>query len=153
MSKTTQQPTPSDEPQDRLRHARERSEKGIEHVASLAGMDLPAYRDLETFSDEIAINVSLHDLRSICDALAITPQSLFQMGEADDTEARVSPEEFVKKLREKLQQKRIPLSLFEDEVGFQISECFDNPNAVMAWNVDCLRAVCAEIGVDWLTVL
>jgi hypothetical protein len=39
---------------------------------------------------------------------------------------------------------------FEERVGFEIEPSLKDATKVLDWNVDCLRFVCAEIGVDWL---
>ncbi len=152
MPEKSEQSTATDSPEARLRLARERSGKTAEQVASLAGMNLPAYYDLESCSDEVTMAISLRELKRVCDVLLTTPRSLFDGGPQRE-ESRVSPDMLVEKIRQHLQHTRMSLPEIENKIGFEIAQCLERTEAIEDWNVDCLRAVCEEVGADWLAAL
>jgi hypothetical protein len=48
---------------------------------------------------------------------------------------------------------KIDIRVFEDRVGFEIAPVLVDSAEIMNWNIDGLRSVCAEIGIDWRRVL
>lgn len=142
----------STSPHERLRSARERSGKTPQEVASLSGETVMNLYDLESYEDEIPTTISLGELDKLCKVLGISVRSLFE----DDTQnqqQKLSSSDLVNRILQYLHEARVTLDAFEDKVGYTIRECFVTPEKVLEWNVDCLRYVCSEIGVDWLTAL
>jgi len=131
--------------------AREQSGKSPEEMGSLVGVGAPTYYDLESYDDEIETNTSIGTLRDICAVLKIPIQSLF--GDNVNPSDLVSPEDLINKIRDHLQQTKTSFEAFEDRVGYTIQSTLENPSEVRSWNVECLRAVCGEIGVSWIRAL
>jgi transcriptional regulator with XRE-family HTH domain len=141
-----------DSPEARLRLVRERSGKSPEEVASLAGMNGPSYYDLENCEDELTMTISLRELKRLCDVLQIPASNLFS--DRPQTKAeRISPKELAARIKQYIQFHALNISEFENKIGFEIEECIRRSDSVLDWNVDCLRAVCGELGLDWYTAL
>jgi transcriptional regulator with XRE-family HTH domain len=138
-------------PSEILKRAREQSGKVPEEVARLAGIGKNKYYDLEAYDDEIETNTSIKELRDICVVLNITIHSLFFA--AIDPSEQISPEQLIDRLKNHLQQTKTSIEGFEDGVEWSIRSTLDNPSEVWSWDTDCLRAVCGEIGVNWIHAL
>jgi hypothetical protein len=52
-----------------------------------------------------------------------------------------------------LSQHHMSQAVFEDKAGWNLDGFITNPNAAWDWNVDCLRDLCGQLGVDWLAAL
>lgn len=144
--------TEIDPPELRLRYARERSGRTAQQVASLAGVDLASYCDMELCSDEVVTAVSLRVLKRVCDVIGITTRSLFGDGNHDPNQL-ISSLELLEVVRQNLRTKKVSRAQFEDDIGFEIREWLDNCESIGDWNIECLRAVCEQVGVDWLAAL
>lgn len=118
----------------------------------MAGIERPSYYDLETYEGELTMNISLRALKKLCDVLHIPVRNLF-VGEAASMVERVSPEQLTERIAQHLHRYRLSISEFENKVGFRIAECLERPDEVLDWNIDCLRAVCGELGLDWPAAL
>ena len=138
-------------PSKTLKTAREKSGKLPEEIASLVDLGKDKYYDLESDDDEVEINTAIGELRDICAVLKIPIQSLF--GASVNPSDRVSPEDLVDRIKNHLQQTKTNIEAFEDRVDFTIRSCLENPSDVRNWNIECLRAVCGEIGVNWIHAL
>ena len=42
---------------------------------------------------------------------------------------------------------------FEDKAGWEVGSLLNAPDTIWERNVQFLRDVCAEVGIDWLSVL
>jgi transcriptional regulator with XRE-family HTH domain len=142
------------EPGQRLKNARE--ERGLEpkDLATAAGITVPHYYDLECPDDELYMTVSLAELARLCQALGVPVTSLFAASPIPQIQAHVDGfTTLAHRLNEYLSTSGLSLHEFEDKVGWVMPPFPDDPAAAWDWNVDCLRDVCRESGVDWLQVL
>lgn len=65
------------------------------------------------------------------------------------SEPGISSDELMSKVRNYLSVTGLSVTQFEDRVGCVVEPALKDSSKVMDWNVDFLRWVCAEIGLDW----
>ena len=135
----------------RLKRAREAAGKSPELVASLVGVPVPAYYDWEWVEGDINYTASLGELSKLAAVLGVRTSSIFDSGAG--TGRRALPEELCAKIRAHLDATTTDITEFEDRVGFVIGPSLRDPSEVLKWNVDCLRFVCREVGLDWRLAL
>jgi len=95
--------------------------------------------------------ISLLELRELGTALGIPIRVLFS--DEPPTTLQISPERLVEVIKKYLSETGMTISEFEDRVGFFIAPILEDPSEFFKWNADCLRFVCQEIGVDWVSAL
>ena len=122
-----------------------------EELASCAGLSLSTYSDLEGMGD-LQDNISLRNLRKLCKCLQIRPIELFTEAENDFRQS-IGFEEIQKTVKEYLSVHNLELSRFENQVGWELAEFVNNPDAAWKWNVEELRNVCDAVAIDWLSAL
>jgi transcriptional regulator with XRE-family HTH domain len=137
------------DPALRLREARLNIDKTLSEIAVSSGISLASYCDLESHSSDLASAISLRDLRRLSQVLGIEPASLF----SDEKVDPATPSNLPKRIAEYIGAHGIAASSFSDQVGYDVTEILESPDAILGWNVDCLRAVCQKLGIDWLTAL
>lgn len=117
----------------------------------MAGVTTLQYYDWENCAAELNMVASLGELSRLASILGIRTSFLFD----DKIEYRrtFSPEQLCVKINAHLSATNIDITEFEDRVGFVIGPVLRDPIEVLNWNVDCLRFVCKEIGLDWLAAL
>jgi transcriptional regulator with XRE-family HTH domain len=135
----------------RLKRLREATGKSEQEFAHLLGKSLQDYHEWEAFPGELNAAMSLSEISLLSSALGVPARALFDDGCGDGQP--VSPEHLCAKVLDHLISKDISSEEFEDRVGFEIKPYSTDTNKIMDWNVDCLRFVCAEIGVDWRLAL
>jgi transcriptional regulator with XRE-family HTH domain len=130
----------------RLKQAREATGKSPKEVAALVGISSNLYYDLEGIDGELNMVISLGELSKLSSVLGIRTRFIFD----GKTEGQsISLEQLCAKIKEYLNVTGMSITDFETRVGFTIAAALDNPFEVFKWNVDCLRFVCEEIGIDW----
>jgi transcriptional regulator with XRE-family HTH domain len=137
---------------DRLKAARERAGKSPAELAAAMEISRPHYYDLESCNDELYMTVSLSELRRLCAELDISPRYLFS-GEQTASETSTSFSSLAKIVATYLDDNHMSLASFEDMVGWTLDDFTTTPERAWDWNVDCLRDVCAALGVQWLDAL
>ena len=147
--------TPDNQHCRRIIQARERLQLRPQEVANAISMNRPSYWDLETVEDEIANAVCLRQIVALCNLLKLSPWELFTgFAQANDSEQTMNAQALVQLIPDHLIAKKLTLPEFEDKVGWRVEEVLSNPDlALESWGLDCLRNVCAELGVNWLVVL
>jgi hypothetical protein len=140
-------------PKQRLRRARERLGLEPQAVADSAGLDLPSYYDLETCDDELFTCIALRDLFNLCNVLRISPTNLFTDSPDEAPAERHGFPHLARCLRDHLASNHLSLDEFENRAGWSLSAFLDHPDTALDWNVDCLRAVCAQLNLNWLAYL
>jgi len=136
---------------DRLRAFRESRKLEPADLAAAMGLSESSYYDLEACPEDLFTSVSLKQLQRLSIQLGVPPRALFA-----DIEARISTvavEDVVQAIRRHLEANAIDIGTLEDRVGFTLHDCLTNSTTVLEWNVDCLRFVCDEIGLDWRAAL
>jgi transcriptional regulator with XRE-family HTH domain len=135
----------------RLKRAREAAGKSPDQMASLVGVSVPAYYDWECAEGDINTTASLGELAKLSSALSVRTRAIFEDEGGD--ERPISPEQLCARIKAHLDATNMSIAEFEDRVGFVIEPALDDPSEVLKWNVDCLRFVCGEIGLDWRLAL
>lgn len=95
--------------------------------------------------------ISLRELSKLASVLEIRTRLIFS--DKNVGEQSISLEQLRSKIRDYLTTTGMNIAEFEEKVGFEIQAGLQDAAKIMEWNVDCLRFVCAEIGVDWLAAL
>lgn len=110
----------------------------------------PSYCDLEEHDGELNQTISLGELAKLDSVLGIRSRFIFD----DRIEGQqISPEQLCAKINAYLDETGMTIADFEDRVGFVIEPSLRAPADVLNWNVDCLRFVCTELGLDWRLAL
>jgi hypothetical protein len=134
----------------RLHSAREQAGRSGEEMAALLEINTGSYRDLESHDDEVLMVLSIQQVALLCRTLNLAPNQLFAEEYREDQGA-ISLAGLVAKIKSHIEAQRIELSEFGDRVGWDIEKMLDRP--AEQFNVDALRDVCGEIGVNWVAVL
>jgi transcriptional regulator with XRE-family HTH domain len=136
----------------RLKLARERVGKSPQAIAAAVGVSVGAYYDLEWVEGEIESGVSLGTIQRLCGVLGIHSSDLFDF-EPMTSAKRVSLNQLVSRIKSHLLDKHLTILEFENIVGFEIRRCLEDISSILEWDIECLRYVCEEIGVDWKSAL
>lgn len=131
----------------RLKRARESAGKSAVEVAKLLGLTRRDYDEWEAYEGELNMATSLRELSKIAGALGIRTSAIFDDGPSAGPP--IHPEELCKKLRTHLDATGTNVEEFENRVGFEIAPALADWSKVLDWNLDCLRFVCKELGIDW----
>jgi hypothetical protein len=134
----------------RLKQARESSGKLPQEIAALVGIPDNFYYDLEGIDGELNSAVSLGELSKLSSALGIHTRFILD-GRTEGNQ--ISPEQLCAKIQAYISATGISTEDFEERVGFVIKPSLRNSAEVLNWNVDCLRFVCEELGLDWRQAL
>jgi transcriptional regulator with XRE-family HTH domain len=134
----------------RLKQAREAAGKHPSELAKYADNSPSSYYDLENCDGEIFMNIDLRNLDGLCAALGMRPKNLFIL---QPPEHAIRPEELCREINAYLKRANIALNDFEEKVNYTIAPAFEDASQVLTWNIDCLRNVCSEIGVNWIEAL
>lgn len=137
----------------RLKRARESAGKSSEEIAALLGISFRDYAEWENYEGELNTSMTLGELFRLSSVLGIRTRLLFEEDSGDREGPHVSAEQLCAKIKAHLSATGMSMGEFEDQVGFVIEPCLRDPSEVLKWNVDCLRFVCNEIGIDWRSAL
>jgi DNA-binding XRE family transcriptional regulator len=138
----------------RLRTAREQTGRSIDKMAALLGITREAYWDLESYDDEVLTCISIEQFALLCRTLGIAPRALFAE-EYRDEQGTINLEALGLKIKAHIQAEQMDLSEFEERVGWDVATLLERPQELFTerYNVDALRDICKEIGVNWVTAL
>jgi len=139
------------EARTRLKKAREAAGKHPGDLAEFVDNSTSSYYDLECCDGELFMTISLSELSGLCSALGIKVRDLFDNGKNHDPV--ITPDQLIDMAKWHLNQTEISVSEFENRIGFEIEQCLADPSKVMDWNVDFLRWLCRELGLDWRSAL
>lgn len=93
--------------------------------------------------------LSLSQFVSLTQALGIQGASLF----SDTTFEKIMPSALAERIKSHLATHKMTKSEFANQVGYDIASTLEDHNGILEWNIDCLRSVCSQIGVNWLSAL
>ena len=138
---------------DKIRQKRLAVGKSEGEMAELIGINLPSYFDLESYDDEVVDCLSLSELSKMYRALNMTHADLFSeevrgSGNAD----HLSFAEFIEKVKSHIEAHGMTVPEFEDKVGWELESLLNDPEEIWERNVQFLKEVCVEVGVNWLWV-
>jgi hypothetical protein len=129
-----------------------RSGKKPEEIARQVGISLPSYYDLED-CDDLYNAISLGNIVAISRYLDVQPRVLFTGAEESNKARRISQWDLAERIKAYLRQEAMSQAAFEAKVGWELGGFLDQPDVISNWNVDCLRDICRELGLDWLQAL
>ena len=109
-----------------------------------------AYYDLENCEGELFTNIDLGELSKLCVELGTNSRALFGFEASTNT---ITPEELCQRIQRHLATEKLSLEVFEERVIYTVTSTLERPSEILAWNIDCLRNVCCEIGVNWIEAL
>jgi transcriptional regulator with XRE-family HTH domain len=133
----------------RLKKARQKVGKTPRQVAREVGLNLPSYRDLE-FGHDWSHGVSLGEICTIAKAVGLTFSELMS-AEDQPKDQLISATDLQTQLKAAVKHSGTNIAEFEKQLGWGISSFLTDSHDVKNWNIDCLRAVCGRLGVDWRT--
>jgi transcriptional regulator with XRE-family HTH domain len=136
----------------RLKQAREKTGMSPAEVSTAAGIHTPAYYDLESSTD-LTNACTLDDIARISHVLGIRPDALFA-STGRQASHTVPLRSVIEAIANYCTGRGLTVAAFGVETGWDMTNVMDSPaQAVRVWNVDCLRAVCEKLGLDWLAVM
>jgi hypothetical protein len=137
----------------RLKKAREATGKSPQEIVALVGIPIVSdnlYYDLEDHNGQLNMVMSLGELSKLSSILGICTRYIF---DGKTEKQKISLEQLSAQIKRHLEKTQMSIADFENRVGFVIAPTLENPKEALYWNVDCLRFVCTEIGINWLDVL
>jgi len=137
---------------ERIKALRQRSGKSVDDVASLTGLGIHAYCDVESYDDELRTVLSLGQVRRLAEVLGVRTSALF-LDEPHEIEQRVSYSQLVA-----LVEARFALDIdeeaFEQEIGWDLSGFFKDKERLLSdYNVKFLQKLCPRLGIEWIVAL
>src|SRR5258705_12750236 len=121
-------------------------------MASLIGITFQLYKDLEFRDNELFQCISLAELGTLSKALNIKASDLFAEGSASP-QGITSLNQLAEAIENYLSKRGKTLPEFETIVGWEIGNALNEPKEFLGVNVDGLKDICGELGLDWLSVL
>lgn len=135
----------------RIKKMREAVGKSSEQVASQVGVPFLTYRDWESGEGDITITASLAEVARLASVLGVSSAEIFES--VPSSGDKLAPDRLCDEIKMYLKRTGKRVKEFEDQVGFEISPALESSARVMDWNLDCLRFVCKELGINWLLAL
>jgi len=133
----------------RLKKIREARGSDAHELAKKLKIGSPWYFDLESDRSSWASEISISALRQLARELDVSPGVLLR----EDDVAVLGPEAFVSHITDHLIATNMSASEVSEKIGWDISRLIADPTQVGKLNIDGLRAICGELGLDWLQVL
>ena len=137
-------------PHELIRKRRERLGLSPDEMAAILEMTPEAYHDVESFPDEITRTVALRQFFVLGEALKLTTREFFPEPPVSGTALTFAG--LRQKLADHLAKKQMPIERLEKEIGWNLQDFFKDPDAASSWCIDCLKALCATLGLDWRMV-
>ena len=136
----------------RVKEARQKSGLTREMAARLADISEASYYDIEEDDDDLVVLYGLSDFFRLIEIVgaSIEDSEEQQVAKGKSSGAcglRANP--FESKF-----SSLSDISELEDIVGYELEETLRNPSkALNDWNIDCLEALCRELGMNHMEVL
>jgi transcriptional regulator with XRE-family HTH domain len=139
---------------ERIHAARESKGLTKVDVAKRIGISDQWVYDLETYDDDLPSTLSL---QQVCDLAAVLSQPSRDLVCGSDlpaTDDTTTAAQVAAAINAHLSKNDLDPDNFGERVGWDVRSVIQEPNKLWAdWNLDCLRDVCGEVGIDWRTVL
>jgi len=135
---------------ERLTEARESSGRDPGELAHLLGISFEAYRDLESFDEEIVDTISFRQLVVLAGAVHLDLRSFF--GAGDQMEARAFAD-LAARLNQLVADGVVTLAALEDEVGWELREVLEKPDLFEELPAVALADIGGRFGIDWRSFL
>jgi transcriptional regulator with XRE-family HTH domain len=135
---------------ERLAQARKSSGRDPGELAHLLGISYEAYRDLESFDEEIVDTISYRQLLLLAGAVHLDLRSFFEAG--DQMEAYAFAD-LAARLNELVADGAVTLATLEDEVGWELKEVLEKPDLFGELPAVALADIGERFGIDWRSFL
>jgi transcriptional regulator with XRE-family HTH domain len=142
-------------PHDRIRVARDRLGLSVNDVALKAGVEIPAYRDVEIYEDEAFSVVPLGDLRSICRVLELDLLAMFEVADLADGSNGLAGDLVHLRRNELIQRRRTELGLTREQlgdlIGFEtiaVEQMEQEPDFIEQWPLELIETLAAALSVS-----
>jgi transcriptional regulator with XRE-family HTH domain len=135
---------------ERLTEARKSSGRDPGELADLLGISYEAYRDLESFNEEIVDTISFRQLILLGGAVHLDLRSFFGAGDQMDTCAFP---DLAARLDQLVAEGAVTLAALEDEVGWELREVLENPDRFEELPAVALADIGGRFGIDWRSFL
>ena len=136
----------------KLAAAREASGRDPALIAVAVGLTVPSYYDLEACEEDINTTVSLEQIVKLCAELNVPVTSLCE-GPHESRPDKLDFGSIAASLRKYLNDHHLTQAAYEEQVGWSMEGFLDQPSVAWQWNVDCLKDVCAPLGINWVDAL
>ena len=139
---------------ERIRALREQSSKSVQEMATLLGVTISSWLDLEQHDDEVATCISLRQVYLLSSAFAVSPRTLLSPDPSGNSiGSEISLKETASLAERHMRENHLTLEQFEDDVGWYLAGFFANPESALDEPAMFLQDLCAPIGVHWLGVV
>ena len=135
---------------ERLTEARRSSGRDPGELAHLLGISYEAYRDLESFDEEIVDTISLRQLVLLAGAVHLDLRSFFGAGDQIDACAFA---DLAARLNQLVADGTVTLAALEDEVGWELREVLEKPDLFEELPAVALADIGGRLGIDWRSFL
>jgi hypothetical protein len=135
---------------ERLTKARKSSGRDPGELAQLLGISYEAYRDLESFDEEIVDTISFRQLVLLAGAVHLDLRSFFGAGDEMDTCAFP---DLAACLNQLVSERDVTLAALEDEVGWELGEVLEKPGRFEELPAVALADIGGRVGIDWRSFL
>ena len=138
---------------DRIRRFREMAGKSDVEMASLLGMTIDSYCDLEAYDDEILTVPSLDQVKRLSNIFGMPTSRLFSENN-EHINRHWNYEMLIDKVNDHLRSNHLSQENFEDLIGWDMSNFFESEEkCTTSFNVEFIQVLCAKIGENWLEYL
>jgi hypothetical protein len=135
---------------ERLTEARKSSGREPGELAHLLGISFEAYRDLESFDEEIVDTISFRQLVLLAGAVHLDLRSFF--GAGSQIGACAFPD-LATRLNQLVAEGAVTLAALEDEVGWELREVLEKPDRFEELPAVALADIGGRVGIDWRSFL
>ena len=135
---------------ERLADARKSSGRDPGELAHRLGISYEAYRDLESFDEEIVDTISFRQLVLLAAAVHLDLRSFF--GARDQMDTCAFPD-LAARLNQLVAQGDVTLAALEDEVGWELREVLEEPDRFEELPAVALADIGGRVGIDWRSFL
>jgi transcriptional regulator with XRE-family HTH domain len=135
---------------ERLTEARKSSGRDPGELAHLLGISYEAYRDLESFDEEIVDTISFRQLVLLAGAVRLDLRSFFGAGDQIDACAFG---DLAARLNQLVADGEVTLAALEDEVGWELRDVLEKPDLFEELPAVALADIGGRVGIDWRSFL
>lgn len=139
---------------DRIKEARIKVGLTTEYVADKMKLNIEAYDDLESYSDEAFMSISLKELKILSKLLSVQPIDLVVNEPQKFNETRITVEILIERIKNSIIENSETVDEFCDRAGWDITSVLNNAESIWSdWNLDQLRDISSMVDVNWKNVL
>ena len=122
-------------------------------VAALWGEQASMYGDLELLDSEVFEVISVQQIVDLASVLRTSPLVLLFGEDSPAPLPLTTYAEVVARLRAKMTNESISMDELGDRVGWDLVALLEDPTKLADLPIFGLHRICAEVGVDWATIL